>query len=88
MITRQTTEATTSDDVLPAHVTQERPTPVIHPSEASTALGVVEPAAAPAIPKVVESLAAAPVGELVVPVRPAVAVPEPVVERQSPYRPK
>ena len=88
MIASQTTKATTSDDVPPAHVTQERPTPVSHPSETSLAPGEVEPAAAPAIPEVVESPAAKSVGELAVPFRPCVAVPELAAERQSPYRPK
>ena len=88
LINSQTTEATTSDDLLPAQVTQERATPVDHLSKVPTAPEVVEPAAAPAIPEVVESPVAAPVGETTIPVQLAVAIPGLAAERQSPHHPK
>ena len=88
LITSQTTEETVSNDLPSTRATQERPTPVSQPSEASPALGVVEPSAAPIIPEVVESPVAAPVGGPAVPVHPTATIPELAAERQSPQRPR
>ena len=83
MVDSHTTDATSSGDVYPAEVARGR-----RPPETSPALGAVEPGTTPAIPEAVELPVAAPVGEFDVPVRPAMAVPELVAERQSPHRPK
>ena len=63
MINSQTTEATASDDLPAASVTQGRPTPISQPPQATPDSEAAEPAVASTIPEVVKLFVAAPVVE-------------------------